>query len=77
MTKYKIIFKRNLCIGAASCETEFKEKFKVNNDNKADLLGGKETSPETFEIEIDKSLIEKAKRAVEGCPVAAIALEEK
>jgi len=76
MKKYKLIYNRNFCIGAASCESVFPECFRISNDGKANLIGGKKVSPGIFELEIDDAKKEKAEQAVEGCPVASIKLKE-
>ncbi len=77
MKKYKIRYNRNSCIGAASCESVFPECFKISNDGKADLIGGKKVSPDIFELIIDASKKEKAKQAVKSCPVDSIELREE
>jgi len=40
MTKYKVIFDRNLCIGALSCFGVNPKRFQLAQDAKVDLVGG-------------------------------------
>ena len=70
--KYKIIYYRNSCIGAATCVIADKF-FEMNpEDGKADLLNGKETEHEIFELEIDESFLKEALDGAGVCPVNVI-----
>ena len=70
MAKYKIVYDREKCIGAATC-TAFYKKFKLVKDGKADLIGSKKEG-DYFILEIDEKDLKKAKEAAESCPVDAI-----
>jgi len=80
----KIIYNRKECIGAASCAAVCPEFWVMNEDGKADLIGGKEISDGIFEREISdeektqaqKSVIACNKEAAESCPVNVIKIEE-
>lgn len=73
MAKYKIIYSREECIGAAACEAVAPKLFKINTDAKADLIGGlKNVSTGKWERIIDENDLEKAKEAAGCCPVFVI-----
>jgi ferredoxin len=71
MRKYRIIFDRNLCIGAAACATAHPEGWDIDKeDGKANLVGGQKTGPEKFEIVVDEPAYKNFLEASEVCPVA-------
>ena len=73
--KYRIIYDRSLCIGAATCVAINPKSWELNNnDNKADLINSKpkEGTPDTFELEIDESTFSIELEAAKGCPVNCI-----
>ncbi|MCR4369369.1 MAG: ferredoxin [archaeon] len=75
MAKYKIIYDRNNCVAAGPCAAVDPEHFSINpDDGKADLVGGKETSPGIFELDIESD--EAAQQAVEVCPAAVIQIKK-
>ncbi len=76
MTKYKVKYDREGCIGAASC-TVFSKRFKIAKDGKADLSGAKETDDEFFELEIEESELKEFKEAAKSCPVKIIKIYDK
>jgi ferredoxin len=70
MKKYKVVFDRNLCIGAAACATAHPEGWEIDKeDGKANLVGGKPMGPEKFELIIDESDYKKFLDSSEVCPV--------
>lgn len=71
--KYKIIYDRNGCIGAATCVIASKF-FKMNEeDGRADLIEGKKTDQhEVFELEIDEEFLKMALDGAGVCPVNVI-----
>lgn len=80
--RYKVIYDRNICIGAAACNTAAPEGWEIDKeDGKANLVGGKKFDHEKFELIIDESQYEKFKDSAEVCPVAGcikvVELEEK
>lgn len=78
MKKYRVIFDREICIGAAACETAVPEGFEIDKeDGKANLIGGTKTGVEKFEIVIDESMYEKFKDASEVCPVTGCIVVEE
>ncbi len=73
--KYKIIYDRNLCIGAGTCVAINPKSWELDNsDNKANLLNSKpkEENIDTFELEIDESTFNIEMEAAKGCPVNCI-----
>lgn len=71
MAKYKVLYERVGCIGAAVCVAVFPKYWDMNPDGKADLLGSIK-SGDSFEVELDESELEQMKQAAEGCPVNVI-----
>lgn len=75
--KYKIIYDRKSCIGAFSCVKVADKLWKVNNDNKADLVQSsynKETG--NYELMIGEENYEIALESAEVCPVNVIKIEK-
>ena len=78
MGKYKIVFERDVCIGAASCVAVAPTVWELDNENKAVLKGGNKTSnPNIFEKEIDEKDLQLNLDAARACPVNAIHIIEK
>jgi ferredoxin len=77
MTKYKIIFDREACIGALSCNVVAPEFWELSKDGKVDLKGAK-LNEETnkFELIVDEKDLKLNKEAESVCPVLAIKVEE-
>jgi len=71
LAKYKIIYERVGCIGAAVCVAVAPKYWELDQDSKANLLGGIK-SGDVFELELDESDIEQMKQSAEGCPVNVI-----
>ncbi|MFH1770050.1 MAG: ferredoxin [archaeon] len=74
MAKFKIIYDRDACIGAAACAALDPKLFKMNADGKADLIGGKEVKPGLFELEVNN--LGEAKDAAQSCPVNVIKIKD-
>jgi len=75
--KYKVILKRNDCIGAGPCMAVAPEFWTLNEatDGRADIC--KEKNPTRLdngdmELVIDEADLEVNMEAAEGCPVAVI-----
>ena len=58
--KYKIVIKRDLCIGAATCEAIASNTFDLDTENKAMVINDAGDDP-------DEILL-----AAQGCPTGAI-----
>ena len=74
MAKYKVIYDREACIGAAACAAVDPKNFEMNKDGKADLKGGKEEKG-LWLLETDE--LGELKEAADACPVDAIKVEEQ
>lgn len=75
--KYKIVLKRNECIGAGPCIAVAPEFWTLNEaqDGRVDIIAGKgPTKLENGdqEIIIDETDLEENMEAAEGCPVNVI-----
>ncbi|MBL7160400.1 MAG: ferredoxin [Candidatus Aenigmarchaeota archaeon] len=76
MATYKIIYDREACIGAGVCAAVADKVWVMNDDGKADLVGGKEENGKWVR-EIDESELEANKQAAEGCPAVVIEIVNK
>ncbi len=74
--KYKIIYDREGCIGAAACAAANADHWEIVEDGKADLKGAKETSPHIWERTITESELQRNLEAAESCPVRVIKIIE-
>jgi ferredoxin len=71
--RYKIIYDRDACIGAASCAAIHPDRWQIDPENKAILIKGRKTDkPNIFEREIDDSTIQEDLDAAKSCPVNCI-----
>jgi ferredoxin len=78
MGKYKIVYERDVCIGAASCVAVAPMVWELDKENKAALKGGTKTrNPNIFEKEIDEKDLQINLDAARACPVNAIHIVEK
>jgi|FLOH01.1.fsa_nt_gi ferredoxin len=75
MAKYRIIYDRDACIGAAACAALDPERWEMNEDGKADLLKGTDNGDGTWTLELDE-LPAEVKEGAEGCPVSAIKIKD-
>lgn len=74
MAKYKIVYDRDACIGAAACAAIDAVRFKMNDDGKADLINGKEDKPGLWILEVDE--LGDIEEAAKACPVNVIKVEK-
>jgi ferredoxin len=73
MTKYKIEFDRELCIGAIACTAVAENFWPRADDGKVDLSGATyNEQTKKWELIIDEKDFEINKDAAEVCPVEAI-----
>ncbi|MEM4375624.1 MAG: ferredoxin [Candidatus Woesearchaeota archaeon] len=71
--RYKIVYDRENCIGAAACAAVDPDDFEMASDGKAELKGGKAVKDRmVFEKEITEEEFKRAKEAAEACPVNVI-----
>ena len=75
--KYKIIFEKDKCIGAAACNS-VSDSWKFDDEeNKSNLIDGRFNSENnTFELEISDKEFDRDFNAARLCPVKAIHIEE-
>lgn len=75
MANYRIIYDRDVCIGAAACEDIDPKRFKINSDDgKADLIKGKEDKSGLFILDVDD--LGTSVEAAKACPVRAIMIKD-
>jgi len=73
VAKYKVVYERNGCIGAAACAALLEERWKLSDmDGKANLVSGVETKPGVFEYEFTEEQLGKILESAEACPVNVI-----
>jgi len=72
MGTYRIVYDRNGCIGAGTCEALDPEDFKLVEDGLADLIDGEEVKDGIWVKEIDEEQKAAALEAAKGCPVNVI-----
>jgi len=70
--KYKIIYDREGCIGAAACAAEFPERWEMSQDGKADLVDSEKVNETEYILEIGEEELEAMMRAAQSCPVNVI-----
>lgn len=69
--RYRVVYDRSACIGAAACATAAPEGWEIDKeDGKANLLGGTRTGVEKFELIIDEKDYAKFQDSAEVCPVS-------
>ncbi len=69
--KYKIIYDREGCIGAAACAAVNPQDWDIVEDGKANLLKSTKTNAHWERI-IDESELARNMEAAESCPVKVI-----
>lgn len=81
MGRYRVEYTRNKCIGAFACVSIDPDHFAMNDDNKADLLGGvkiqeaQNGQDEIWAFETDD--IGNLIPAAQACPVNVIKIIDK
>lgn len=73
--RYKVVYDRANCIGVLTCVAFYPNRWETNKqENKADLVGGKEeaNSPGTWVLEFTEEELEKFKASADVCPVKVI-----
>jgi len=76
--RYKVVFDRVGCIGAAACAAVAPRFWQIVSDGKADLAGAKKlNNNEVQELELDEKELQVMKDAAEACPVTVIHIEDK
>ena len=76
--KYKVVYDREGCIGAAACAAADPKNWIMNDDGKADLVGGKKEGDNWIKIyEMDEADWDAVKEGAEACPVAVIKIYDE
>ncbi len=77
MKKYKVIYDREICIGAFSCSAAAPEFWIYNEDGKADFHGSTyNAQTRKWELLLDNEQdFDDNQAAAEACPVFAIKIE--
>tara|TARA_B100001964_G_C13869319_1_gene437953 strand:- start:228 stop:548 length:321 start_codon:yes stop_codon:yes gene_type:complete len=73
--KYKVIFDKEGCIGAAACVASDPNNWKLQDDGKSSLKDSTEIKDQ-FEREITEEELQAFKDAAESCPVNVIHITE-
>ena len=78
MSKYKIIYDREVCIGAFACSAVAPDFWLYNEDGKADLKAAKyNAQTKCWELIVDgEQDFDDNQAAAEACPVYAIKVEK-
>ncbi|MBD3282579.1 MAG: 4Fe-4S dicluster domain-containing protein [Candidatus Portnoybacteria bacterium] len=66
----KVIQHRQKCIGCGTCAAVCPQYWKMEEDGKSTLKGGKEAETGVFEVEVDDA--DCNKEAASACPVQVI-----
>ena len=73
MAKFKVIYDREACIGAAACAAAAPKFWVMHEDGKADLISSSyNTETKRFELIIEDTTYLENKDAADVCPVEAI-----
>lgn len=75
MTRFLLEHDRPNCIGCAACVAVNPKNWKMCDDNKTDVIGGRGRKDNWQELEIDSAEFEPNKEAAEACPVNVIHLK--
>jgi len=76
MVKYKIIFDRDVCIGALACSAVSPNLWEIADDGKVDLKGAEfNEKTKKWELIIGENDLQKQIDAMHVCPVDAIKIE--
>ena len=76
--KYKIVYDRTGCIGAAACCASCPNFWEIVDDGKADLKGATHNEDNTEQVlEIEEKDYQCNKEAADACPVNVIHIFDK
>ena len=75
--KYKVQHDRANCIGCGACAAVAPNLWKMNDDGKSDIVGGKKVNDDLQELDIDEKDFQINKESADSCPVNAIHIIEK
>lgn len=72
MKRYKIILDQVNCIGAGSCVAVQPERWKLNSDDKAEIIGGFKDEKGDWIMECTAEELERFLESARVCPVNVI-----
>ncbi len=71
--RYKIVYDREGCIGAAACVAAYPERWSLADDGKADVKDGTHNDDNTEQVlEFTEEEFQKMMDAAQACPVTVI-----
>ena len=71
--RYKIVYEREACIGAAACVAAYPERWEIVDDGKADLKDASRNDDNSVqELEVTEEEFQKMMDSAQACPVAVI-----
>lgn len=71
--RYKIVYEREACIGAAACVAAYPERWEIVDDGKADLKGASQNDDNSVqELEVSEDEFQKMLDSAQACPVNVI-----
>jgi ferredoxin len=77
MTKYRVIYDRENCIGAFACSAAAPDFWLFNEEGKADLKNATyNAETKRWELIIDEADFDDMQAAAEACPVLVIKIEK-
>ncbi len=71
--RYKLVYEREGCIGAAACVAAYPDRWSLADDGKADLKDGKVLEDNAVqELEFTEEEFQKMMDSAQSCPVNVI-----
>ena len=71
--RYKIVYDREGCIGAAACVAAYPDRWSLADDGKADVKDGTQIDDNTVqELEFTEEEFQKMMDSAQSCPVNVI-----
>ncbi len=77
MAKYKIIYDRANCTGVAACNIVAEKFWKMDEEDKANLVGAKPLGNDIWEREIAEEDLPENLDAARNCPVKVIKIVDE
>lgn len=75
--KYRIIHNKPDCIGCGACVAVHPDGWEMNDDGKADIIGGEHKKDGTQEKDIKEEQLQLNMEAAESCPVNVIHIKDE
>jgi ferredoxin len=74
--KFRIVYDKDICIGALACNAVAPAVWTAANDGKVDLKGATKRPDGKWELLVEEKDFKLNKEAADSCPVYAITIEE-